>query len=399
MILWYHGAQISDAASYIRLAKDVVAINGFYPNRTNINDEYIFNPGFVNYLALIFRITSSIRVVYILNILLTFLLLFSMRYIILKLFDNIKIMYLSSVLFCISPVFLVETVLTRTEIPYMALALFSFAVLLLDRKPTFFAAGIILALANWIRPLALAYLIGMLVYLFIKKSNKIRYIFFISGFVLTILCIGAVSYYNSGYFVYQSTTSGVNLIMGANDDADGSYNAACFQKGKIAYLDEQTARNMSFKEHDAFWRGLAVSWILKHPLKWISLFPQKIFYMYGTEEFYSRFIFLPSSIDSSHTLYVKDMFQRIIHGHIYFPDIIMIYSQIIYMFLLAGFILGIISLYRDKNFIGLFPLFLIFFIGSAMTLVTVGGARYHIPYLPVFMAFTAVFVSKRRNHA
>jgi hypothetical protein len=85
--------------------------------------------------------------------------------------------------------------------------------------------------------------------------------------------------------------------------------------------------------------------------------------------------------------------KRIVQGDIHFADIVLIYSQITYMLLLSGFIFGVIDCIKDKNIKVLLPLFLIVFFGSTMTLITVGGARYHIPYLPIFMLFTASFIS------
>jgi hypothetical protein len=308
-----------------------------------------------------------------------------MRYIIIKLFNNIKIFFVFSVLFCLLPTFWGEIVSVRTEIPYTALSFLGFAVLLNGRKTTSFIAGVILALANWIRPLAIAYLIGMFVYLFLKKSKKNHYILLLSGFLVAISIIGTVTFFNFKHFVFQSSTAGVNLIMGANDDADGSYDDICFQEGKIAYLSRDALNKMSFKEKDKYYKDLTLSWIVKHPIKWLSLFPAKLFVMYSAE-LYTRAVFFQADEDFA----LKELILRWIRGNIQFPDIILIYCQLLYMFIFVMFCLNIISSFRTNTMVEKLPLLSIFLIGTMMTIITVGGARYHFPYLPIIMVFAAL---------
>jgi hypothetical protein len=396
LLIWFKGPQIADSDAYISLAQNCIAENTFYPAESNINDSYIFAPGFVNYLIILFHITQNIKIVFIFNSLLLFMLLLSLRYIIQKLSNDRRAADILTILFCLMPTFWGEVVLVRTEIPYIALAFGAFAFLVTDKKGLSVVAGILLALANWIRPLALAYLLGMIVYLLIRKSMKRMYVFLLGGFLSAIMCIGVVTYFHFGFFEYQSTTAGVNLIMGANDDADGSFNSTCFEKGKIAYVHEETLRNMTYKEKNALYTHLALEWILKNPLKWISLFPKKIFYLYGVTDLSFNYVFVPSVTESiqqgdgSLRAYIVDHW---FHGKREFGDYLLIYGQLVYMGLAFGFFCACIRFLKTKNYAPLLPLFIIFFVGSAMTLMTVGGSRYHIPYLPVFIAFTAFMLS------
>ncbi|MDR2478150.1 MAG: hypothetical protein LBD48_02420 [Treponema sp.] len=387
MVFWFRGPQLSDAVTYIHLAKQSIAMNTFYPHEANIHDTYIFAPGFVNFLIVLFRITSNIKIVFVANIVFMCILLFSMRYIIIRLFQNRHLFYLFSVLFSFFPTYWGEIVSVRTEIPYTALAFLSFAVLLHDKKFSPFAAGILLALANWIRPLALAYFIAMLLYLFIKKAGKLKCFFLIAGFTLTILTIGFITYWNFGYFVFQSTTSGVNLIMGANDDADGSYDDTCFQQGKIAYLDSEAQKTMTFKEKDRYYRNLALEWIAKHPVKWTALLGAKLFVMYSAD-LYARTVFFQAAEDFS----LASLVFRWIKGNIQAADIILIHSQILYMFIFVLFLVSVIPMFKKQAIASVLPLFSICFIGTAMTVIILGGARYHFPYLPIFMIFASWFI-------
>jgi hypothetical protein len=308
------------------------------------------------------------------------------------------------------PTFWGEAVLVQTEIPYIAIAFGAFALLVGDKKGLPVVAGILLALANWIRPLALAYLLGMVVYLFIRRSPRRKYVFLLGSFLGTVMCIGAITYFHFGHFEYQSSTMGVNLIMGANDDANGNYNNICFEEGKIAYIHEETLQNMTYKEKNTFYTRLAVDWILKHPLQWVLLLPRKIFYLYGKAFSPFSYVFLPSDsrdeypplfLSSTEASQQRNVMDRFIdqwsRGELKLDSYLLIYGQLIYMGLVFGFLCGCIRLLKKKNYVSLLPLFTTFFIGSAMTIITVGISRYQVPYLPIFMVFTAFMLSDVRR--
>jgi hypothetical protein len=178
--------------------------------------------------------------------------------------------------------------------------------------------------------------------------------------------------------------------MGSNDDADGSFDETCFQEGKMAYLPPEIRDTMTFAEKDSYYKKIAIDWILENPMKWFLLFPKKIFYMYGTEDFYSRLLFSNDAVMVSHTEYITSMPNRIFTGRANFVDFYMIYSQITYTIILVGFILCIIFKIKKQKCVELIPLLVVFFIGSGMTLVIVGGARYHIPFEPILMIFAAM---------
>ena len=50
---------------------------------------------------------------------------------------------------------------------------------------------------------------------------------------------------------------------------------------------------------------------------------------------------------------------------------------------------------RRRCWLRLLPLHLIFALACGVTVLTVGGARYHMPYLPIFCLCTAMLVDCR----
>ena len=45
-----------------------------------------------------------------------------------------------------------------------------------------------------------------------------------------------------------ATTSGINLIIGANDDINGTYTNKVFQKGKIGYIENKKILHSNLAE-------------------------------------------------------------------------------------------------------------------------------------------------------
>lgn len=123
------------------------------------------------------------------------------------------------ILFCLLNTFWSEVVQLRTEIPFNAFAFAGLAVLFTDKKWSYPVAGLLLALANWIRPIALAFLIAAVCVVLLRNKKISHIATLVAGYAAAIVLIGSISLISSGHFVYQATTFGYNLIMSAyNDD-------------------------------------------------------------------------------------------------------------------------------------------------------------------------------------
>ncbi len=62
------------------------------------------------------------------------------------------------------------------------------------------------------------------------------------------------------------------------------------------------------------------------------------------------------------------------------------------MLLLVLYIVSIIIILKEKKHRSLIILFGTLFLGTGMTIVTVGGARYHYPFIPVMIIGTAYVI-------
>ena len=245
-IFWFHGVQQADSACYLAMAKHAAATSSWYPNTANLPEQFFFGVGYVNMLSWLFRITTDVRIAFFLNLIFTLVTLFSGAYITKKLFNSDRICYLFIIIFCLMCAFWGEVVSISTDLPYTAFAFLAIACLVSEKKYSTIMCGVLLALANWIRPLALAFLLAAIIWLLVKKKGWKKIVSMLAGSLIVIGIIGTISYYNCGHFIFQSTTSGVNLVQGANDLADGSYGNEVFQKGNAAYLTDDQKKDMIY---------------------------------------------------------------------------------------------------------------------------------------------------------
>ena len=109
-----------------------------------------------------------------------------------------------------------------TEVPFLFLALLGlWLVIRYKNIGLFLIAGVVFALANWIRPLVLIFILTAFVVMYLRKIKYVNYITLLAGFVFVLSMIGLLSKHSSGNVILQSSTSGINLAYTANDKAYG----------------------------------------------------------------------------------------------------------------------------------------------------------------------------------
>lgn len=395
---WFSGNQISDAKRYTDLALSMAEQKGWYPNTAHLHNTYFFGNGYVNFLSLLFRITTNMKFVFVINILLTQILLGSCLFVFKKLSYSPIAHYYFLIMFCLLNTFISEIVLLRTEMIFTALCFFALAFLYTDKKYMYILCGIVLAIANWIRPLGIAFLFGgIVIHIYYKRKFKTIFMTILS-YILTIILIGAFSYINCGHFVYQSTTFGINLLMSANDNADGSY-MNITQRGEAGYIDPEKAKDMIFRDYDKHYTDLSIKWIIKNPSRYLSQTPAKLFYLYATET-YSGSSYFNNNVATGGIDYIKSIvakFNNSSDERIQFGDFLIIFNQIWYMFLFTLAFIGLFMKSVRKNIKPLYAYLLIMALGTGITLVVVGAARYHFPYLPVIIMYAAITLETLLN--
>ena len=245
--IFWDAPQYSDARVYTQEAINCYSHGEWYPNVEQINNSrYIFNPGYINYLILQLNIFGSLSYNGILGIFLNILLLRSV-FCLIKRIVNIEAAYWGVILFCIMSTNIVSPVLIMSELLFTALLFLSFA-LITKKYWMLVLSAIFLCLANYVRPIMILFALPLFLIFFFNKFKLMHYLTFLGSFILSFAFLNFCVRENTSAKDINGTTLGVNLIMAANDDANGAYNDVVFKEGKIGYLE----KNLIKSEHSVY---------------------------------------------------------------------------------------------------------------------------------------------------
>lgn len=384
----------SDSQRYFELAANAVKNGVWYPSSLNIHDTYIFGNGLINLLILSIRLTGSIEAIKFVNIFCIYAILISCIYIIRKIFGDTEIQYWFTVVFCSTGTFWGEVAQARTELIFMAFAFGATALLMTGKIYTCLISGIFFALANWTRPLGVVFLIAGIWLLATQRAKLKQHLCLVLGAAVTVCVIGGIAYFNCGYFAYQATTGGYNLLMGASEGADGTSKFEVFGEGGAGYLSEKQKSEMTFKEKDAFYKSKAMKWIKENPGDYIKLMPKKMLVTLYSEG-YSLGTFYNDATAGNGGAFYRGLIGRMTgqsEEKLSSADIIVIWTQAVYTITLVLAFVCVVFLIVKRRAAKLMPF--IFTVAGAIgvTMLLVGGPRYHFPILPYIIMAAAILI-------
>lgn len=291
--------------------------------------------------------------------------------------------------------------MNHTEFLFGVLILGCYYFSLGKKNPHYVISGVLLGFAFGVRQVAVAlYLSYLSLYLFglIRRNADHRKMALLTlGAVGTVLCIGFFTKNNLGHFVVTSTTGPVNMIMGANDDATGTYNAAVFKKGNTGHIEKEGSK--TYIEKGEFWKSQSLKWVKENPLRWILLFPRKLFFTFVWDD-WSVFTLLNSNRWNLYVigkLAIKEKRpEEIFRGErmTFVAGFILLYVVHHLYYYLILFLLFYQFYYYWKNnrrdLLRKFSaIYLFSFWGIGATLMGVGLARYKYPYVIILMTTIA----------
>jgi hypothetical protein len=369
---FWDAQQHSDQGGYIKIATECYEKGGWYPADYHLNAKYIWAPGFINYLILQLKLFGTLKINYFLNLLMNIGILWNIRNIARHWFDE-RTVYISTILFCIVYSNYMIVLLAGTEVPFLFLAISAISLSLSKNIKSLFLAGCFLAIANWIRPLSLIFVLTIIVFLYFNKSKLRHYLSFVLPMIAIIVVIGCATKKNFGYFVFQSTTTGVNLIMTANDKAYGGVSTSLYNDTtSTCYV--ANSKNLTFKEKDSIRTKRALEWIKKHPLKYGFMFILKIGGLFIEDSWVERPILGGDSfVDNTYhgNTDKRNRFSTILN---------MALKSLGYYFVLLLFFY---SLYKNMKEIlsNKGYLILLFTLGILITCIFAISPRYHYPIM------------------
>ena len=369
-----------DPDSYRYLALQAINNSSLYPNDLNYHDNFIFAPGYVNYIILVYSIFGSFKAVLYSQIILNLFIIILLYNFTSKLFNS-RIGYISIWLYLLLTSNFLSPIFGYTELLFILLSLLSLYLILSNKWYYIILSGVVLALANWVRPLAIAWMFSVMICFFLNKSNYKKYICYIVGYIVMIMIIGTITKVNFNDFNYSSTTGGWNLIMGANDNCTGNYNDEVFKEGNLGYISENDKKIFSYKQQDSIYMARSVNWILENPVKYISFIPMKVKELFLYDNQYdmsgdsitsqNKFVYLLSKITFSNKI------ARVLGKLLYWSVLLLSLLSILYI--------------KDNRILLLQGIILI---TTFMTLITVGHPRYHQIFMPYILISSSFIIEK-----
>lgn len=370
--------QSGDALRYEELAKESIEAGSWYPLTEHIelhypeetHPLYICYPGLINLIEIYLFLFGTIKAAFWFNILFNVITLISIFHIFTSLCGR-NSAKLAALLFCLYPYQALSVGASMSEIPCIALIYGSIALACNKKYGYLFASGFVIMLAQYVRSIAVLFAIPLLIYLIIYQRKWKLVGSYVAGIVLTVLTLISFNRLVSGYAFLSSTTLGINMFIGANNDADGGYIITQFMSDTVS--DDITEKNVF--ETDKILRKHAVDWIKNNPVKWINLIPVKLKYeMMPADEIYltrgpENAIFDTNDI----------RWKAIVIYWLWFPKL---YHYSIYLFSIIGL------WFRRNRIIGADGIILLPFLGGlALAILTVGHPRYNMPYMPILIYF------------
>ena len=392
----------SDSGYYFKLAQDCLSASGMYPLPQHLFEDYIVAPLYVNIITLLFIVFNSTLTIGIFNIVLNTLQIF-LLYKITTIIINKNAALISVIMYILYLNNLGLILLNLTELLFTVSISYSIYFYLMKKPWSMLLAGIFCGLSIAIRPLGWALVISFLIIIIHKIYKKDVHfsglLYLLTGLVSIVLLFGSITNLSFGKFVFTSDNGPLNILMGANDHANGGYYEKVFEKGEAGYIEHP--EKLTFDQKQQFWMKQSVSWVSAHPLKWIMLFPKKIFNMFAWDD-----ISVSKLVFSNFTLF---NFLKALKDHIPLSNVmggfsiiqiilwalLILYHHLIYYLILFFFIFGLIKFRKIVFHNPDFNLLLLFItIGIIMTLVAVGDPRYKYPYMFIIFIFNSLFISK-----
>jgi hypothetical protein len=372
-----------------------------YPDYPFYYSSYISGLGWVNFLILWLKTFGSLDYVFFFLVLLNWVNLWITFLITEKIVEHPDAKYVACYLFMLFPAFSTSSLYLMSETLFLTMVSLSFLLIFYKRWYAMILAGIVISLAEWIRPLAVSWIIAALFFLIINYRSWKYTLLYVASIFTCLFTIAYFTHRNFPDYSFTASTGGVNMIMGANDDATGGYSTVVYGEGKIGYIPNlmdttkivplysgQTVEgehvkayiyteSLTYHQVDSIYRTRAITWIKSHPLKWLSYLPVKLVRM-----FYTSKIELPTVNQQ------------------YFNPMVNLLVKLWNALLTQGiFLISLVGLFfplrKNKRIVYLLiPIIL----SVAVSVITVGAPRYNYPFLNlmiVFALYTAIQINRR----
>lgn len=387
LILQSDLTQIGDFEAYSRRITFCLANNTFYPNRTNVFDNFINNPGAVNIYIFLSRLLklSSVRDLLWLNLIFQILSLALIQLIIIKnpsssrLFITIlwllyipnysHILYVNSELIFNFLFILLLFFLTRVQYDLAGLSIYCVGGL-----------GFFISVLDYIRPIGFLVLFALIfvrlvIHLSCERRTKaclfLHISFLLFGYGLSKFTLKELSEANTGVPNSGSIIFGYNMLMANGPDGNGTWESGTFTPNGVGYFVGIESTKTEVK--DKFWIEKSLNYISNDFKRFILLGCNKLLYTYSYD------VFSMNKLDRTGKWKTDSqmLLDYLNEPRIDFFSLLIVFNNVVYYIIFILFLFWLYSsLKSNRNNAFWFGL-VFFFLYTGAIFVFIGGARYH----------------------
>lgn len=374
-----------DSNGYIQLAKECVDANTFYP--LNLTDIYfLWNVGSINAVVLSLYLFNSVY-----PLLLFYCLLqgFSAKliYDIAKQLFNEKVAFITLCLFVCYPANYGTGTSLLSETPFLFFSLLSIKLFLRGNN---LISGIVMAVANYFRPLSIIFIVAILVYSYFKKSSFKSFLTLCVGYCIVTFSIGMTNYICKDKFFTQGAMGWMGLMQYSWDhDSNKEYDYELFA-GKDPNIIEN--KNYDCLQRDSVWRSHFIMWIEQNKMEYFKQMPEKIVRTYISDNV-NFCTFLPNKQNREYLYEEISMNSLIADFPRYSAVQILVILNLLYYYLIlltAVIAFCMCVVYRNLSSVAM-PATVIIAGTFMLMLVGHGEARFHQPFMPMFIILSSYF--------
>lgn len=375
-----------DAEAYTSIALECIRTNTWYPTGTlHLNAEYLFAPGYINLLIAVGRLAGDLAVIKIVNLFLNVTLALEVYYLARKLF-NTQTAYLSLILYCMLYSNWFLAIAPLSDLPFVWCMATSVCAVVYRKWYSLAIAGLLLAAGNWIRPLAIVFLVPLAVYMYTYRYKVREYALTGAFLLLTVFAVGKSTEQRLGAFSFQSTTSGINLAMSSFKEANGLVNFGFMRAEHFRpYISQRDS--LTYREKDRMLKELSLQWILDHPYEYLRQIPLKLVVLYSMDTWPERVLPGKGLYDTLPGLTKNPAAFFAFAGGLVLKSLCF---YIVLILFIAYLWAERKRYFRKENVFLLVPV-----LGTLATLPFVVTERYHYPFLPFLIVYAAFFLSER----
>ncbi len=390
----------NDGDGYIDYALMSLKDGQPYPSHSTIlGQPFIWNIGQINLIALSLWLTRSIVPVLVLMCALKAVSAFVIARITELLFNH-RTGLIAILLYIAYPNNWGQSTMLLSEIPSVALALTAlYLTLKYNRAKAWIAAGLLFAVATWIRPISPIYIGSAFLYhlLFNRRLILKRYACIVGSYAVLLIVFGTSCYLRTGYFLTQPTTVWFNFVANTYEKSTKvDYTQPVYPKGTarcIANREKLTALQCR-----DIWRQRSLQWLGNHKIAYLKKVPGRLFWMYY-EDIDNIAAFLKDKQHAENN-YVTLPATSIAHQINSLSPIqyFALINEIFYLIIVLMAVTATAQLLRKRDDCSLFlPLFIIVAGSLALVLVSHGETRFKAPFIPFLFMLAASVSIKMRN--